>query len=349
MNSLHSLDSRAVRRASVALFIAAATLAACDTDRTVSPTPTPPRQAPATTGSMESRTASGNMILKAVDVNNVLLGGAQYKIIGPQLVVMTVTDNDQHDTDPTFGIVHLVNLPVGTYKICETIAPAQFALPDPPCRYATISGGVTTTVWPFVSGVRPYVQTGFVGIDSARVAGGIITVKDSTGTPVMLVADNSGSDTDKRDGYVMFQLPGAGQFSVCGAGSAGYATLNGQSQCITLTFKIYTVNSFAPFQLYPAPSIAWGVRDPSGPPIGPSTFTIARVGSPWMITVSDNGPNDLDPRVGLFIVKLPAAGTYNLCQTAAPLGHAINNPPCGPAVVVGANAAVFAYWFSDPA
>jgi hypothetical protein len=48
---------------------------------------------------------------------------------------------------------------------------------------------------------------------------------------------------------------------------------------------------------------------------GPSTFKIYGAN---ITTVDDNGPYDLEPKYGLLKVKLPAAGTYNVCETSAP-------------------------------
>jgi len=45
--------------------------------------------------------------------------------------------------------------------------------------------------------------------------------------------------------------------------------------------------------------------------------------------VTDNGQNDLLPnKLGVMLVKLPAAGTYTLCETVAPVGFYKTDPSC---------------------
>ncbi len=57
--------------------------------------------------------------------NNVLLGGATFSVSGP--TSLTVVDNGANDADPTAGVIKVVGLPLGSYSITETIAPAGYS------------------------------------------------------------------------------------------------------------------------------------------------------------------------------------------------------------------------------
>ena len=174
------------------------------------------------------------------------------------------------------------------------------------CRTTSLAAGETEGLEAFVNLRLPYVQAGYVDRLGKYVGGGIMIVKDSVGTPITLVAANGPLDVSKVSGFLF----------------AGNFTLN------------------------PKPSAVWGVQDPFGALVGPSSFTVSVPREFISIPVVDNGINDLDPRVGVFLVKLPKAPVYTLCQTQAPLNRYLANSPCRTLDVTSGGSA-HGGWFVD--
>jgi hypothetical protein len=215
---------------------------------------------------------------------------------------------------------------------------------------ASKAGDLPTTV---AAGVlptpSPYLATETVDQNGALVGGAVLLVKDSTNTPIMLVADNGPLDVIKQAGALSFKLPSAGTFTVCeGNAPTGYGYAPNQPPCRQLTVKYGTTTHFTGFLLYPAPSVVFAVEDWSSKLIGPSTFTVAAQRSLVKITVTDNAQNDLlASKLGVFLVKLPKAGVYTVCETVAPVGFYKADPPC---VTVDASSggSVYAQTFFNP-
>ena len=187
----------------------------------------------------------------------------------------------------------------------------------------------TTTAAAVLPTPLPYIATETVDQNGALVGGAVLLVKDSTNTPIMLVADNGPLDVIKQAGALSFKVPRAGTFTVCeGNAPTGYGYAPGQPPCHQLTVKYGTTTHFTGFLLYPAPSVVFAVEDWSPKLIGPSTFTVSGQRSLVNITVTDNAQNDLVSKLGVFLVKLPKAGVYTVCETVAPVGYYKADPPC---------------------
>jgi len=334
----------ATRRASVAV-LCTVLVAACDSDTTLSPkTSSTPASSAETAAAALTSSNLGGFVIKAVDVQQNLIGGAKFQINGPNLVGY-VTDNGATDMDPTFGKIYLPDLPLGNYKVCEVVAPAGYALPTWPCRTTSLAAGETEGLEAFVSLRLPYVQAGYVDRLGKYVGGGIMIVKDSVGTPITLVADNGPLDVSKVSGFFAVMLPSAGKFVICAATPpAGYALPPGAAQCLGVIAKNGSIHFAGNFTLNPTPSAVWGVQDPFGALIGPSSFTVSIPREFISIPVVDNGINDLDPKVGFFLVKLPKAAVYTLCQTQAPPDRYLANPPCR-TLDVTSGGSVHGGWF----
>ena len=317
MNSILSIDGRATRRATVALF-GAAMAAACDTDRAVAPTPT--TTVPAAAAPIRSLGNTGTLVIRVVDDEDHLLSGTSFKVTGPLASVINVTDNDAVDGDNSKGIIVLAGLQPGLYTGCEVTPPAGYALPSWNCHVSTVYVGSTTGMEKFVSMRLPKVQGGFIDAAGAKVGGGTVSLRDSVGTLLATVTDNSTEDKDPTPGQFTIVLPSPGKFSVCEIGfPAGYAPAPGSIMCHTVTAQWELPVGISPFLIYPAPSASWTVRDVWGSFIGPSTFKVTT----GLITnpVVDNGMNDLDPIKGRILVKLPKAAVYTVCESVAPAGY----------------------------
>jgi hypothetical protein len=104
---------------------------------------------------------------------------------------------------------------------------------------------------------------------------------------------------------------------------------------------------------YPTFSAYWQVTDGTVGAdfhynlIGPSTFTVVNALGGAPITVVDNGVNDIDGNLGKVAVKLPAAGTYSICETVPPNGYWNAQPACKQ-VPVATGEAGWAEWFINP-
>ena len=108
LTNLISLDRRAVRRASLAIF-GITVVAACDTDRTTSPAPVKPAaEVPTSPNGMV--TPVGTLVWATVSTYNQFIGPATFTVTGPMRYQMVVTDNSGQDIDPALGKLRLANL-----------------------------------------------------------------------------------------------------------------------------------------------------------------------------------------------------------------------------------------------
>jgi len=203
-------------------------------------------------------------------------------------------------------------------------------------------GAVSPTPW-------AYLGTGFVDSYGNKVAGVTAQVRDSAGPAFGTVTDNSPLDYEKTPGEILIKLPKPGKFKICFVSAAGFAILAQFDPCHPLIdVKPYTSISISDMLLVPAPSISWRTLDDvTQLGIGGATYTISSPRLPGVTTVVDDGKNDLSPNSGFLVAKVPAAGTYTLCQTVAPIGYYLASPACK-TVTVTADANVLGGWFFNP-
>lgn len=218
MNShLLAIDVRVVRRVSIALF-GAALLAACDSDRVAAPKPaaSASSKAPPGANSGVHLPNKGNMIIKAwaFDWNKPGLAFATYKIVGPGFVQATVVDNGPGDNDVFPGVVSLWDIPIGNYYICETAAPAGYALPDQPCWWTQVWSGSTSyggnSHLPLVSATWD-LRDGF----GALIGPSTFTLTTSRSLLKITVVDNGQNDLDPALGKMTAKLPKAAVYELC--------------------------------------------------------------------------------------------------------------------------------------
>jgi hypothetical protein len=343
-STLLTLDRRAL--AAVALF-GTAMLAACDTDKTVAPTPTATPVIPTTSSEYVIPATTGTVIWRTINATQkMLISGAKFTVTGPLLYNQTFVDNDATDADTVSGQFRLSKLKPGSYTVCEVAGPTEHTIADPACRGFSIYAGSTTGVADFVSLHLPYLNIAYVNQAGTKIPGGVMIVKDSTGNPVKLVAQDGLGDVFLGDDHITVMLPAAGKFSICvGSAPAGYAISPVNTPCLTGSSPGNAMLFIGNLTVYPAPSAVFGVRDPFGNPVGPSTVTFYNPRSNTTITVTDNIGGDLDPAPGKFLVKLPFPTSYTLCQTKAPAGRLID-PTCK-TVDLSAGNSVWAGWFTD--
>jgi hypothetical protein len=330
-STLLFFGARATRFAAAAL-LGTTFVTACDDQRPTEPIPT----AAAPTKPSDARLGSyGVLVWKAVDVNQTLLAGSTFEIDGgPNKIQWVMPDNNAGDVDMVSGKFQFPVAP-GLYDVCEKIAPANFVVRAPKCKTVTVPAGVITDVGVFVNDRLPTFATAFWDYAKNYIGGGSWRVQDSTGTTIMNVVDNNALDLNKANGYFSIQLPYAGKFSICEASPPpGYYFGQPAGYCITQNFALNTGGFYGPYLVLPPYSATWatirGFWGPQNSPdwIGPSSFVITQVGGAFTTTIDDNGQGDLHNMVGIFYVKLPGPGTYNICQATKIPGFWLPNPLC---------------------
>ena len=219
MISMLSLDSRALRRASVAV-VSVALLAACDSNRSLEPTvPT----VPTTVQPMVIPNGLGSIVVSTVTTEaNVkkLIGGAKLSYQGPR-TSGTVIDNGQNDIDPTWGKIRLMSLLPGTFTVCEIVAPIGYVVFGQSCQQITVvANGIATTEFDHV--ILPHTQFQVRNAANQLVGGATFLIKTNIAT-IMVVTDNDAKDINKTAGNFTVRLPAAGSYWVCPATApAGY-------------------------------------------------------------------------------------------------------------------------------
>jgi len=180
----------------------------------------------------------------------------------------------------------------------------------------------------------PHLVSGFVDLKSNFIGGGSFTVKDSLGTPIIVVADNGQYDIDKLDGKFRIVLPTEGKYTLCGTQPPpGYMFGIPAALCFPVVAKNSQITQVLPLLVVPKPAAFWYVTDGNvfkGLPVllAGASFNVSIPREFVSIDVVDNGLNDLDPRPGITWAKLPKAGVYTLCETKPPAGHWNANPAC---------------------
>jgi len=286
---------------------------------------------------------TGILIWKVVNISQMLLGGATFRIDGgPNNIQWVMPDNNGGDMDLVNGQFKFAGVAPGSYQVCEITPPAGYAVSSANCKSAIVNAGAITDVGAFMNGSLPWVSQSYVDYAKTPVGGGTYSVKDSLGTTIMTILDNSVQDIDKTAGKFTFQLPSSGRFTICELKPPpGWYFPAGQANlCVTRTFALNTGGNYGDFMVVPPYSAVWSVISGWTGPLnksplwlGPSTYIVSNINGSFSTTFVDNGPGDLHNMQGIFYVKLPSAGTYNVCQAAEVPGYFMPNPACHQVVV----------------
>jgi len=350
-----SFDRRGLRLSSLAL-LGVAVLAACDTDRSVGPSPTViPTTAALAKGPAAGKTG-GKVLISIVGKNQqpVTVAGAQFSLAIAGQAAITAIDNGAQDADPTAGVVQVKGLTGGTYTVCETATPTDFALPTSNCTSASVpsNGSVSLT---FVNLTMARVKFGPRDNTLSYVGGATFGLYDTDGAFVGQFADNSAMDLDPTWGKFELKFAVEGTWLLChGTPPAGYIFYPAAAMCYPIEAKHGEYAQMADIWVYPYYSAAWEVTSGAVTPdgyfvnIGPSTFTVGAATGAFNATIVDNGANDYDPRLGKLAIKLPAAGGYTICQTVAPANHKLASPACKRVDVKHGTPAWGAWFISFP-
>ena len=212
--SFLSISNRAIRHVSVALF-AAATLAACDSDRAVSPISTSAKL-PTTGSSALYPGGRGDLVLGSVngDMTSIKVLGSSYNVIEPIGDTINVVDNGKFDSDPTAGTIKLSKFLAGKYTACPLTAPNGYALPQTLCITTTVASGSGAGIG-FLAYLAPSLFWDVRSTQLDVIKGGTYSVSTKRGLVKLTVEDNGANDLDPTVGRVAVKIPGPGTFSVC--------------------------------------------------------------------------------------------------------------------------------------
>ena len=319
---------RRVQRLSSLAVISVALLAACDSDKPLSPRPV---TVPTDAKPQLLPFKTGTLVLKLIDQNqNIIVplvpdDHAKFTITGPNNTTWTVTDDSLPDTDATTGMLVLKSLVPGMYKACEISPPLGFGVVGQSCLYTQVYAGATSGL--FFVHAKEAVRQWSVMDEVSNYIGGTVFQVDSNNVTIGQFADNDWpSDMAPADGQFALLLKYEATYKVCLKQTPpGYVQICGQDPCVQANEKMNTQEKFPTFRVVPTYSANWTVTDGISL-IGPSTFTVSKkVGG---FVVVDNGANDRDPVLGKLAVALPAAGDYMVCETIAPVNHWNAQPPC---------------------
>lgn len=215
-STFFSLDNRAAaaRRASIALFAVAA-LAACDSDRAVSPTPI--AKVPTSGSSALVPGGRGDLYTASVngDMTYINVAGSSWNIITPLGDTMKVVDNGKFDSEPALGQVKVSKVLAGKYTLCPATAPTGYDFPYTICITTTVASGSGAAVG-FLAYAAPSLWWEVRSTALEPITGGTYSVSSTRfGKAKLNVTDNGANDLDPTVGRVAVKLGGIGSFSVC--------------------------------------------------------------------------------------------------------------------------------------
>jgi hypothetical protein len=266
-----------------------------------------------------------------------LLGGATFEITpNPKTGTgtLTVVDNGANDDDATAGEFAVEDARVGTYSVCETVAPAGYIL-DTGCANVSVSaasptGSITAGTFVNTLGSIEWLKHGPNGTTLLGGATFEVTPSPLTGTGSLIVVDDSAADADKTPGEFKITDARVGTYQVCEtAAPSGYIM---DPDCAEVTVSAATPAASIPTGTFvnTLGSIAWEKYDDDDALLGGATFSVDPDPSDGVgtMTVVDNGANDADPAAGKFKVINVPTGSYTITETAAPAGYTADQRSC---------------------
>ena len=127
---------------------------------------------------------------------------------------ITAIDSGVQDVDPAAGVIQVKGLTGGTYTVCKTAAPTDFALPASNCTSASVpnNGSVSLT---FVNLTMVRVQFGLRDNALSYVGGATFGLYDDDGVFVGQFADNSAMDLDPTWEKFELEFAAEGTWLLC--------------------------------------------------------------------------------------------------------------------------------------
>ncbi len=200
----------------VASMASVAFLAACDDNQ---PTAPKPPSAPVTAAPIVIPIKTGSIVMKVFDEKQALIttSSATYQIIrsnGGITSTWTLKDGLVNDSEPEMGVSLMKGFVPGTYQVCETEAPVDYALAKPACGVVTVYAGATVGLY-LVNPHLPKITFKVVDFIGNLVPNMTFTIKDSANVYSSLVVDNGPLDSDPVGGQVALTLPFESKYTLC--------------------------------------------------------------------------------------------------------------------------------------
>jgi hypothetical protein len=161
-------------------------------------------------------------------------------------------------------------------------------------------------------------------ITGDSVGGAVFLVKNSGGTVLTNVTDNSSYDLDPRPGVFDVTLEkDAAEICLYAAPPSRFFNNSKTPKCVSITVggKI-ELEPWCVVYLY---SAYWWASV-NGLPTTKGTYSVSGPNG-FSMTVVSNGQNDRATSAYVY-VKLPTSGSYTVCQTVPPAGTALPTQPC---------------------
>jgi hypothetical protein len=196
-------------------LVAVAALAACDTDRAVSPTPATTK-GPASPNSALYPGGRGDFLTGVVngDMTPITVAGSSYDLITPFGDTMHVADNGKFDSDPAFGAVKVAKVLAGKYTVCPIVPPNGYAFPQTLCITTTVVSGNAANIG-FLAYQAPSLFWNITDTALWPILGGTYNVATLRIKSSFNVTDNGPNDLDPTVGRVAVKVGGIGSYSVC--------------------------------------------------------------------------------------------------------------------------------------
>jgi uncharacterized repeat protein (TIGR01451 family) len=272
---------------------------------------------------------------------------------------LTVADNGPNDANPADGQFLVINVPVGTYTVTETIPPAGYALDDDVTRSVAVTAAALNAVIGIQDQDDPgnsegsdfHDPLGSITWEKRDTAGALLTVAGATftvspnpqvgGSGTFTVIDNSTNDADPTVGVIKVADVKVGTtYTITEiTPPPGYALDPSPTRTITvpssgtLDVTIGTTGNDTSDFHDPLGSITWEKRDTAGAliTVAGATFTVSpnpQVGGSGTFTVIDNGTHDADSTIGVIkVANVKVGTTYTITETIPPPGYALDLSP----------------------
>ena len=333
------LDSRRALRRTALVLLGVTVLAACEADRSFTPT----TNSVPTSAALAKGTKGGgvSLVIAILDKSGALVNaaGSSFTVGKSGQIKMTVTDNGKGDTNPAIGTVEVSGIPGGWFDVCQTVAPAGYILPVS-CIAANFGGNAPTQMQ-FTDAVEPHAVWAVTDIITKDSIGGATFTIEKNGSLLLTIADNSALDLDPRPG--VFDVKFTEEFiaSVCMASAPpNHVRYSGSSDCVSATLTSSQVKLYG-WQVNRPNSLQWTAGTDNGNTVD-GTFSITGPNGFSIVVVGD-GPYDFAKGVQYY-VQVPSAGAYTVCQTVIPAGTQPDENPCRQ-ITVNVGAVSYVGWF----
>ncbi|CAN5566421.1 hypothetical protein BH23CHL5_BH23CHL5_00970 [soil metagenome] len=231
------------------------------------------------------------------------IAGTCFALVGEETLGPWCDDGPE-DVDERFGVMEILDIPVGDYTLTETQAAEGFLLaPDEPITIVEGERTSVTVINEFAEGSLEILKT---DVDGNPLVGACFDVGDA-----LSVCDNDDADAAEGDGRIVVRELPIGEYVVTEQPFEGF--VNPDPQTVTIIggerVSVTFVNVLA------IGTVVIQKLDENGTPLGGACFSIAGT------TICDNGDRDENDAEGFIQVSGVAAGEVTILETVSPEGY----------------------------